>query len=419
MRTATLMTTLTLVGTAVIPGVAGATPKLDSFSGSCEFRGAAHFRPPATNEQQRLDVRYRGPGSCTGTLNGRAVSSAPVRFYAALKADGSCLRAKTIAPGSGRIAFGDGTTIRVSEEFDFVGTEGSITWKGRRSGSASGHGTFVTDRTPPDISVQCATDGAKTAPLDIAMTTESPLVSKRRPSRGLRAAVTPRSAVVGRSTRFAFTVGRTGGGAVGGAVVELAGRRARTGPRGRTSIVAALPRRGTWIAKVSKRGFRTTRTEVTARPPGPLTLDGECDLTGTVAFRPPLTTETRPVATRARARGTCSGTLIDRAGVRHQLDDEPARYVATAPAQPQSCNSGTPKGRGALVLRWGRLEFTTSETRVGAAPLLTLGGTRGGSALVDGRATDDPTTLLEKCGGDGVDIAHLTGHLSTTPTISG
>ncbi|HKP89027.1 MAG TPA: hypothetical protein VJT75_03535, partial [Thermoleophilaceae bacterium] len=181
----------------------------------------------------------------------------------------------------------------------------------------------------------------------------------------------------------------------------------------------SLPRRGTWVATASKRGFGTARTDVTARPPGPLTLDGACDLTGTVAFDPPLTTQTRPVATRARASGTCSGTLVDRAGVSHELDEAPAAYVGDAPAQDQSCNSGTPKGTGAIVLRWGRLRFTSAETRVGAAPILQLRGVRGGSASVNGAATDPPQTLLEKCGGEGIDRAHLTGHLSTTPTISG
>jgi hypothetical protein len=420
MRTSTLITGLALVAALVAGhGAAGASTKLDSFSGSCTFKGTSAFTPPATNQQQRLDVHYRGPGTCTGALNGRAISGAKIRFYAHLHSDGSCLRAKTIAPGSGRLEFPDGTTIRAGEEFDFVGTEGSITWKGRRSGSASGHGSFVTDRTPPDISAQCAGDGVKTAPLDISMTTNEPLVSERRPDHRLRIAVEPRTAVVGRSTRFAFRVRRGGGAAVAGATVELAGRRARTGPRGRASIVAALPRRGTWVATASKPRFRAARAKVTARPQRPLTLEGDCDFSGTVRFTPPLTTTTRPVAQRVRGTGTCSGTLTDGAGAKHELDHSPAAYVASAPAHEMSCNSGTPEGKGAIVLRWGRLDFTSSETRVGAAPFLTLRGTGGGSALVNGAATDSPATLLAKCAGDGIDKASLTAHLSTVPSISG
>jgi hypothetical protein len=398
---------------------AGGSTKVDSFSGSCALRGTAHFKPPATNQQQRLDVRYAGPATCTGSLNGRAISDAHARVAAAAVADGSCVRAKTLQPGSFRLEFADGTTVRGSYEFDFVGTDGSVTVNGRRSGRASGHGSFANDRTSPDAPVQCATDGLRSAPLDISLTTDRPLVSERHQDRRLLVTVAPRAAVVGRTTRFAFRVQRSGGSPVGGAVVELAGHRARTGPRGRATIVAALPRRGGWAASASKRGFRAGRAEVTAQPPGPLTLEGDCEFSGTVQFSPPLTTATKPVAQRVRGLGTCSGTLTDETGSKHELDAARGVYVASAPAQAMSCNSGTPKGTGAIVLRWGRLDFTSSEARAGAAPLLTLEGTRGGSALVNGAATDDPVTLLQKCGAEGIDKAHLTGRLSATPSISG
>jgi hypothetical protein len=224
---------------------------------------------------------------------------------------------------------------------------------------------------------------------------------------------------VGRRTPITFTVRRDGGVPVAGATVAFAGKRARTGSRGRTRIVAALPRAGKWVATATKPGFHSAHANVTARRAGPLTLDGDCDFTGTVAFDPPLSNTERPVAQRVRGRGTCSGTLVDRAGVTHQLDGSPAQYATTSPAQPESCQFGNPKGKGVIVLRWGRLDFTNSETRAGAAPLLTLEGARGGSAVVNGQATDDPPTLLQECAGDGIEVAHLTGHLSTTPTISG
>ncbi|MFL5781055.1 MAG: hypothetical protein ACJ760_07075 [Thermoleophilaceae bacterium] len=400
-------------------GTAGASTKLDSFSGSCAFRGNALFSPPATDQQQRLDVHYAGPGTCTGSLDGRPVSNAKVHFYAHLQSDGSCNRAKTVRPGSARIVFADGTTIRASEEFDFVGTEGTLTWRGRRSGRASGHGSFVTDRTPPDVAARCASGGVRKVPLDIDMTTGPPLVSKRQATRRLQVTVAPRAAVAGRRTRFAFRVTRGGGVPVDGTTVALAGKHAHTGPRGHASVVAALPRRGTWHATATKAGFRAGRADVEARPARPLRLDGNCDFAGTVAFDPPLTNTARPTAQRVRGRGTCSGTLVDAAGIEHELDSAAARYVAGAAAQPQSCSEGTSTGSGALVLRWGRLQFTTAEKRAGAAPLLTATGRSGGSAVVNGRATDDPTTLLSKCAADGIAVAHLSGQLSTTPDISG
>lgn len=420
MRTRTGFIGLALVvALCAAPATADTGTKLDSFSGSCAIRGTAFFAPPATNQQQTLDVRYSGPGTCSGTLNGRAVSDARVRVVDRARADGSCVRAKTLAPGPFRLEFSDGTIIRGTYEFDFVGTDGTVTVHGRHSGRASGHGTFANDRTPPDISVHCATDGVRSAPLDIALNTDSPLVSERRASRRLEVQVDPDSAFAGRSTRFAFSVRRVGGGPVGGATVGLAGRRARTGPRGHASIVTALPHRGTWVATASKPGFRRARAEVKAHGPRWMTFDGSCDFTGTVAFDPPLTNTTRPTAQRVRGSGTCSGTLVDGYGVNHELDESPAKYVAGAAAQPQSCTSGTPKGWGELVLRWGRLGFRSEETRAGAAPVLRVYGQSGGSATVNGAATDDPQTLLAACAGDGIAKAHLTGHLATTPTISG
>lgn len=402
------------------PPAAAASTRLDSFSGSCALRGTSHFDPPATNQQQRLDVRYTGPGTCSGTLDGRAVSDARVRVSARAQADGSCQRAKTIAPGSFRLEFANGTTIRGSYEFDFLGTDGSVTVHGLHSGSASGRGTFANDRTPPDIALRCATDGARSAPLDIALNTDAPLVSERHAGRQLRVTVDPRSATVGRSTRFAFRVTRSGGGSVGGATVTLAGERTHTGPRGRASVVTTLPRSGQWTARASKPGFRPGVVDIHAGKRYPiLTLDGSCDFTGTVEFDPPLTNTTRPTAQRVRGRGTCSGTLDDGSGGKHELDGSPVDYRGFAAAQPESCNSGTPKGWGYLDLGWGRLEFRSEETRAGAAPSLRLFGQSGGSASVNGAATDDPATLLSACAGKGIAKAHLSGHLQTTPTIRG
>jgi hypothetical protein len=170
-----------LLGIGVAP--AGAKERFDSFSGSCLFQGTVTFSPPATNSRQLLNVGYDGPGACTGTLNGRIVSSIPVTVHAEVQSDGSCMQASTIAPGKGTIAFADGTTIRYTFEFDWVLSEGIQTFEGERSGSAVGHGSFLTPRSQPDIASKCAGEGLAEAPMDLSMTTESPLVSKHRNSR--------------------------------------------------------------------------------------------------------------------------------------------------------------------------------------------------------------------------------------------
>jgi hypothetical protein len=169
-----------LLGAGLAP--AGAQPKLDRFSGSCSLEGTVHFSPPATNNQQSLDVTLDdGSGTCSGNLNGSSVSNAPVQVrQAAQDVDGSCMHADTTEPGHGAITFADGTTIRYSFEFHFVLTEGTFTFSGQRSGSAHGTGTFATDRTPPDLALQCAGDGVSDAPMDWSLTTDSPLVSKHR-----------------------------------------------------------------------------------------------------------------------------------------------------------------------------------------------------------------------------------------------
>ena len=171
--------TAALVGSALVPGSGAARPdkKLHSFAGSCSLQGTSTQDPPLTNDQQLVSVTADFSGTCSGTLDGRNVSDAPVTSHNTAQADASCLQARTIEPGDGTISFADGTTIRYTLEFAFVLTEGDVTLHGKRSGSAHGHASFLTDRTPPDTSSKCAGEGIAEAPLDATLTTDSPLVS--------------------------------------------------------------------------------------------------------------------------------------------------------------------------------------------------------------------------------------------------
>ena len=160
---------------------ASAKQRVDSFAGSCSFQGTVAFSPPATNTQQLLKVVYDANGTCDGTLDGRQVSGAPVEMHNEATADGSCLRADTIEPGHGAMEFADGTVIAYSLEFHYVGTDGVQTFQGERSGSALGHGSFLTQRTPPDTALKCAGEGAAEVPMDLSLTTQSPLESDGQP----------------------------------------------------------------------------------------------------------------------------------------------------------------------------------------------------------------------------------------------
>jgi hypothetical protein len=251
--------------------VIGPAPRTDSFAGSCSFQGQVQFSPPATNTVTPLVATYDAPGTCTGKLNGRQVSDAPVKLHEVAEADGSCPRAHTTAPGQGTLTFAGGTRIGVTVDFAFTGTEGSVEVYGDRSGFAGGPGTFVTQRTPPDLTAQCSGKGVKEAPLDVSITTESPLVSQRpgltprpRTRPRLRLAVSPRRVEAGHRTTFRFRV-TSKGGAVAGTVVRFAGRRAVTGRKGRVRIVANLRHEGRRQASALKPGFVAAHATVRVR----------------------------------------------------------------------------------------------------------------------------------------------------------
>ena len=264
--------TAALIGVGLTP--AGAKEKVDSFAGSCSVQGTDTFTPPATNTQRPLIVEYDASGTCSGTLNGRKVTNAPVKLHSVARSNVSCPYAQTMEPGKGSFTFADGTSIRYTFEFTSVGTEVDLPMRGQRSGSASGHATFATQRTQPDVVLQCAGEGASKVPMDLSWTTDSPLVSERRggqsdPRSGpghangrLRLGVRPRSVQAGRRTSFVFRVVTADGRSAPGAVVRFAGRRARAGSRGRTRIVATLHRRGRRAARATKPGFQVARATV-------------------------------------------------------------------------------------------------------------------------------------------------------------
>ena len=166
-----------LVGGGLAP--AGANVKLDSFAGSCSLQGTTTFTPPATNTPQPLTTSYYASGTCSGTLDGRQVSNVAAKMHNVGQSYGSCPDAHTTAPGDGALTFADGTIVRYTFEFTSVLTEIDLTMYGERSGSAHAHASFLTPRTPPDVALKCAGEGVAEIPMDLSLTTDSPLVSKR------------------------------------------------------------------------------------------------------------------------------------------------------------------------------------------------------------------------------------------------
>lgn len=152
--------------------------KTTTFEGSCALEGTVLFEPGVTLVSQPLRYEFSGDGVCTGKLNGIDVSDVSVIAHQYGRSEGSCAQAHTTEPGIGRLTFADGEVLNYTLEFTYQLPETDLTWYGSRSGTARGTGTFRTDRTPPDTTSKCATPaGVTEIPMDISVTTETPLVS--------------------------------------------------------------------------------------------------------------------------------------------------------------------------------------------------------------------------------------------------
>ena len=173
---------LLLLGVAAAPAAGGPPAharSATSFSGSCAVEGLVQFDPAVTLVPGPLTYTYEADGTCSGDLDGTELSDAPVTVQQAGASEGSCSRAETTSPGEGVVTFPDGRSLTYTLEFSSVVTEIDFTFEGTRSGTAVGHGTFDTDRTPPDKASECAT-GLTEIPMDMTLETESPLVGQTR-----------------------------------------------------------------------------------------------------------------------------------------------------------------------------------------------------------------------------------------------
>jgi hypothetical protein len=186
-RSATLMVAVvavTMVGASPAHARQGDRPhpRTHSFDGTCSVEGTVHFSPPATAFQQLLSVTYDAVGRCTGTVDGQPVSDAPVTMHNVVQSDGSCVYARTVAPGDGTLTFDSGPAITYTFEFLYVGTDGVQTFSGTKSGSALGHGSFLTPNSSPDGAAGCYNgEGVPDLLMDLTLATQSPLVSRSRP----------------------------------------------------------------------------------------------------------------------------------------------------------------------------------------------------------------------------------------------
>ena len=133
-----------------------------------------------------------------------------------------------------------------------------------------------------------------------------------------------------------------------------------------------------------------------------ISFTGDCQGSGTVAFKPPLTNTPRPISQRARGTLICSGQLVDGRGRTHGLTNAPVGYTSREQGDSVSCGLGLDSGPGALHFKWGPLRFNVTERRAAAAATLTYTGAKGGSATGVAHPNGDPATAVEQCAGSGI-----------------
>jgi hypothetical protein len=101
-----------------------------------------------------------------------------VRLQQAGHSDASCIQALAFPPGRGAITFPGGARLRYTLDFTSEAIELDGTAYGTRSGRASGHASFLTQRSSPTIATDCASSGVKRAPMDMSFSTQgAPLIS--------------------------------------------------------------------------------------------------------------------------------------------------------------------------------------------------------------------------------------------------
>ncbi len=190
---AKLLVATCIIAAFIVPtGIATAADS--SVSGKCTIQGTVTYGKPLTDVPQDNTYDTSASALCNGTVDGQPISNVHIAVHVTGSLNGSCGSARSTSPGSGTLTWDRGTadpsddvSVGFSEQFTVTGTEASLTYQGQRFGSAVGHATFATSRTPRDVAAQCAVGGVKELPFDGDTSTSSPLVSGPLPAGTLSA----------------------------------------------------------------------------------------------------------------------------------------------------------------------------------------------------------------------------------------
>ena len=144
------------------------------------------------------------------------------------------------------------------------------------------------------------------------------------------------------------------------------------------------------------------------------TFAGDCQMSGTVHFDPPITNQPVDGGVDGALQGQCSGTLTDAKGHAQPVDGQIARAVVHSHGT-ESCDLGQGAGAGTLSFGSRTVRFTYDEVRTGPALELHLKGAAGGDGLAQGNVSPsaDPVPILQACGGDGLTEAPVDARVVT------
>ena len=132
--------------------------RLDTFTGSCEFKATVRFTPPLSGEQQQTHADALGVGKCSGTWDSRRGSwrldGDEVLYKAHSDGTQSCASAEV--PGEGLLKY-RGRTLRFRLFEQRVGAQAELELTGVRGGRLSA--TAAPEGDPVAAVRSCAGEG--------------------------------------------------------------------------------------------------------------------------------------------------------------------------------------------------------------------------------------------------------------------
>lgn len=145
---------------ALIP-VASASAA-NTVSGECLLSGTATFGSPLGPVPGSNSFNFSGSGTCSGTLNGAAITNAAASASASGTGTLGCSASE--GTGTGTLTV-NGTPVGFTLTLAGTVSEVELLISGASSGDAVGHATFATGGT---AGAACATGGASSLPFTVA-----------------------------------------------------------------------------------------------------------------------------------------------------------------------------------------------------------------------------------------------------------